>query len=101
MQGIVQAPRPSTRKTCMYAAAFVRVISRRWAVACCQDTAYICEFGDAVIEGTGLDGAASHYGSLRVMAHVAGTTRGDKDDRRLRYEYDDDDNGRELVMWWW
>ena len=36
-----------------------------------QDTSYICEFGDAMIEGTGLDGSATIYESLRAASFVA------------------------------
>ena len=36
-----------------------------------QELAYICEFGDATVEGTGLDGATSIYGALRVLSFVA------------------------------
>lgn len=36
-----------------------------------QELAYVCEFGDACVEGTGLGGATSVYASVRVLAHVA------------------------------
>ena len=35
-----------------------------------QETAYVCEFGDACVEGTGLDGSTSIYGAIRVFSFV-------------------------------
>ena len=35
-----------------------------------QETAYICEFGDACVEGTGLDGSTSVFGAMRVFSFV-------------------------------
>jgi hypothetical protein len=36
-----------------------------------EEIAYISEFGDAMVEGTGLDGASSIFGTLRVLSFVA------------------------------
>eukprot|EP00729_Bicosta_minor_P009922 gene9922-5877_t len=45
-----------------------------------QELAYICEFGDATVEGTGLDGATSVYGALRVLSFVAVKTWAEQQD---------------------
>mmetsp|Transcript_7246 Transcript_7246/g.21392 ORF Transcript_7246/g.21392 Transcript_7246/m.21392 type:complete len:5155 (-) Transcript_7246:1654-17118(-) len=36
-----------------------------------SELAYVCEFGDAAVEGTGLAGASGVYSSIRVVAYVA------------------------------